>query len=69
MGQTCGSCFCPPTYTAGDCAPGLECQHNPTIPDAPGKCVLPIFSNFNIYILFYFLRIVKFYFKFTDYGN
>jgi len=37
-GETCGSCFCPPTYTAGDCEDGLTCVHNPMIPDAPGRC-------------------------------
>merc|ERR1719361_2687908 len=39
LGERCGSCFCPPTYNAGKCAPGLECKHNPQIPDAAGKCV------------------------------
>ena len=40
-GERCGSCYCPPTYTAGECAPGLECKHDPMISDAPGKCVRP----------------------------
>jgi len=26
---------------AGDCAPGLECKHDPMIPDGAGECVLP----------------------------
>ena len=38
-GESCGSCFCPPTYTAGNCAPGLQCQKDPRISDAAGKCV------------------------------
>ena len=38
-GEDCGSCFCPPTYNAGECAEGLQCIHNQTIADAPGKCV------------------------------
>ena len=38
-GESCGSCFCPPTYTAGNCAPGLQCQKDPRISDASGKCV------------------------------
>merc|ERR1711915_772845 len=37
-GESCGSCFCPPTYSAGDCKPGLTCVHNPNIPDATGTC-------------------------------
>ena len=39
LGESCGSCFCPPTYNAGECAPGLECKYNPQILDAAGKCV------------------------------
>ena len=39
LGDDCGQCFCPPDYTMGECAPGLECIHNDNIPDAPGKCV------------------------------
>lgn len=39
LGESCGSCMCPPTFTMGDCAPGLECQHNPMLQDAAGKCV------------------------------
>jgi len=42
-GESCGSCFCPPTYTAGSCAPGLECKRDPRIPDSPGKCARPGF--------------------------
>ena len=41
LGESCGSCYCPPTYTMGDCAPGLECKHNLMIPDAAGTCVKP----------------------------
>jgi secreted trypsin-like serine protease len=37
-GESCGSCMCPPTYTAGTCEPGLECIKNPLIADAPGVC-------------------------------
>merc|ERR1719500_1443911 len=37
-GEDCGSCYCPPDYTAGECAPGLKCVHNDNIPDAPGVC-------------------------------
>ena len=49
-GQDCGVCFCPPTYYAGTCAPGLECKHfNPEIHAEkkhlhivkPGICVRP----------------------------
>ena len=40
-GESCGSCYCPPTWTAGDCAPGLECKYNRMNLDAPGKCILP----------------------------
>merc|ERR1719309_956507 len=40
-GEDCGSCYCPPTYTAGECEPGLECVSDPLIPDAPGICQLP----------------------------
>ena len=41
-GEECGSCFCPPTYNAGNCAPGLECKHlHRDTPDAPGTCVRP----------------------------
>ena len=25
-GEDCGSCFCPPTFSAGECAPGLYCD-------------------------------------------
>ncbi len=28
--------FCSPTYTAGECAPGLECKVNPLLPDTAG---------------------------------
>ena len=37
-GESCGSCFCPPTYTFGVCGPGLKCVKNPLLPDAAGKC-------------------------------
>ena len=39
-GQSCGSCFCPPNFSAGECGPGLECIHDPRVSDLPGKCVL-----------------------------
>ena len=38
-GENCGHCYCPPTYTAGNCAPGLICEHNSKIPDAAGVCI------------------------------
>ena len=38
-GENCGHCYCPPTYTAGNCAPGLVCKHNSKIPDAAGVCI------------------------------
>lgn len=39
-GEDCGSCFCPPTYNAGNCAPGLQCKYlHRDIPDAAGTCV------------------------------
>ena len=37
-GDDCGDCLAPPTYYCGTCAPGLECQSNPLLPDAPGTC-------------------------------
>ena len=40
-GESCGSCMCPPTYTAGECERHLECFHNPMIADAPGICMVP----------------------------
>ena len=41
LGEPCGSCYCPPTYNAGNCAKGLVCQHDPMLADAPGACVKP----------------------------
>ena len=41
LGEDCGLCFCPPTFTAGTCEAGLECVHNPQLPDLPGKCIDP----------------------------
>ena len=38
-GEDCGECYCPPTYNAGTCAPGLICKHDDTIPDLAGTCV------------------------------
>ena len=38
-GEDCGDCYCPPTYTAGTCAPGLKCKYDDTIPDLAGTCV------------------------------
>ena len=39
-GESCGSCFCPPTFTAGECEHGLKCDLSiqEQIPDAPGIC-------------------------------
>merc|ERR1711990_398450 len=39
-GEECGSCYCPPTFSAGECAPGLYCDTSiqSQIPDAPGTC-------------------------------
>ena len=37
-GESCGSCFCPPTYLAGECEEGLTCVHDETIADLPGIC-------------------------------
>ena len=40
VGESCGSCYCPPTYNAGKCAPGLTCKPGPPeISDIPGTCV------------------------------
>ena len=39
LGEDCGFCLCPPTYTMGECGPGLECEHDSLDQDAPGKCV------------------------------
>jgi len=39
LGETCGSCFCPPTFTAGECAEGLVCEHSSMFEDLPGNCV------------------------------
>jgi len=38
QGESCGDCMCPPSFTAGTCAAGLTCVHNPMIEDAPGIC-------------------------------
>ena len=40
-GEDCGECYCPPTYNAGTCAPGLICKYDDMIPDAAGTCVKP----------------------------
>ena len=45
IGDSCGVCNCPPSYSAGDCASGLTCQPNEDIPDAPGKCVKPLVTQ------------------------
>merc|ERR1712106_85152 len=37
-GESCGSCFCPPAFTAGECEEGLTCVRDPMIPDLPGTC-------------------------------
>jgi hypothetical protein len=41
LGESCGSCFCPPTFTAGECEQGLDCVSDPLLPDAGGKCDWP----------------------------
>ena len=41
LGESCGSCLCPPTYTMGECDQFGECVHNPMIADAPGICMEP----------------------------
>merc|ERR1719150_1738098 len=41
MGESCGDCWCPPTFTAGHCAPGLQCLYKPNIMDSPGTCRSP----------------------------
>ena len=60
-GEDCGVCFCPPTYFAGNCAPGLECQRirrGRFLPDATRRCVRPGKLNItdskylNVYIFF-----------------
>ena len=39
-GESCGPCLCPPTFSAGECKPGLVCDTSiqDEIPDAPGTC-------------------------------
>eukprot|EP00091_Calanus_sinicus_P011012 TRINITY_DN2512_c0_g1_i2.p1 TRINITY_DN2512_c0_g1~~TRINITY_DN2512_c0_g1_i2.p1 ORF type:complete len:234 (-),score=53.52 TRINITY_DN2512_c0_g1_i2:61-705(-) len=37
-GESCGSCFCPPSFTAGECEAGLTCIKDAMIPDLPGTC-------------------------------
>merc|ERR1711974_124487 len=39
-GEDCGSCFCPPTFSAGECVKGLYCDmsRQNRIPDLPGIC-------------------------------
>ena len=39
LGQPCGSCFCPPLYTKGYCAPGLICSYSPNNQDTAGTCI------------------------------
>ena len=38
-GESCGYCYCPPAYTAGDCAEGLICVRDPLIADRAGRCM------------------------------
>jgi len=39
-GESCGSCFCPPTFSAGQCAPGNVCVHSRDgFADMPGTCM------------------------------
>lgn len=37
-GDACGPCFCPPSFTMGECDEGLSCVKDEMIPDAPGRC-------------------------------
>ena len=39
LGQPCGSCFCPPLYTKGYCAPGLICSYSRNDQDSAGTCI------------------------------
>ena len=39
LGQPCGSCFCPPLYTKGYCAPGLICSYSRSNQDSAGTCI------------------------------
>ena len=41
LGEACGACFCPPHFTMGECAQGLECLHQSEFEDLPGNCVNP----------------------------
>jgi len=41
LGESCGSCFCPPRYTMGPCEKGLVCHFEPGLADAPGICHKP----------------------------
>ena len=55
-GESCGSCFCPPKFTAGECDTGLKCDRSAQkfLPDAPGICraekkgegILPLFGPY-----------------------
>merc|ERR1712226_1478812 len=46
-GEDCGACFCPPTFSAGECEPDLFCDTSiqDQIPDAPGTCRSFILGN------------------------
>jgi len=39
-GESCGFCFCPPKFTAGECDTGLKCDRSAQkfLPDALGIC-------------------------------
>ena len=37
-GEECGSCYCPPDYTAGVCGEGLTCVKESSYEDLPGVC-------------------------------
>ena len=39
LGQPCGSCFCPPLYTKGYCAPGLICSYSRSNQDSAGTSI------------------------------
>ena len=51
LGQPCGHCMCPPTYTAGQCERHLVCVHHPYIADAPGTCMEQGKTNYTIIII------------------
>ena len=58
-GESCGFCFCPPRFTAGECDTGLKCDRSAQkfLPDPPGICraekkgagILPMFAPYFSY--------------------